>query len=104
MADIKTDEHIGRAALLKRIEASPLVKNYLMLRGSQTLINGILDLIKRQPADDVSEVIKCKDCKNWGGVTFGNVCSRWSAPLAGMKNCTKPDDFCSYGERKVDNG
>lgn len=45
-------------------------------------------------------VVRCKDCKQWGGVTFGNVCRRWSAPLAGMKNCTKPDDFCSYGERR----
>lgn len=51
---------------------------------------------------NVSEVIKCKDCKNWGGVVFGNACKRWSAPLAGMKNCTQPDDFCSYGERKGD--
>ena len=46
------------------------------------------------------EVVRCKECKSWGGVTFGNICRRWSAPLAGMKNCTGPDDFCSYGERK----
>lgn len=46
-------------------------------------------------------VIRCKDCQHYGGVAFGNVCRRWSAPLAGMKNCTKPDDFCSYGERRT---
>ena len=45
-------------------------------------------------------LLRCKDCTHWGGVVFGNVCRRWSAPLAGMKNCTGPDDFCSYGERK----
>ena len=45
-------------------------------------------------------VVRCKDCKNYGGVAFGDVCRRWSAPLAGMKNCTRPNDFCSYGERK----
>lgn len=95
-------EYIEREALLKRIEASPLISNYLILRDSQSLvINGILDLINKQPAVDVGEIIKCKDCKNWGGVTFGNVCSRWSAPLAGMKNCTQLDDFCSYAEKKV---
>ena len=53
-------------------------------------------------ASDLVVVLRCKDCKHWGGVVFGNVCSRWSAPLAGMKNCTKPDDFCSYGERRSD--
>jgi len=47
--------------------------------------------------------VRCKDCTQWGGVPFGNVCRRWSAPLAGMKNCTGPDDFCSYGERKISN-
>ena len=49
---------------------------------------------------DYVEVVRCKNCEFWGGVIFGNVCRRWSAPLAGMKNCTMPDDFCSYGERR----
>ena len=49
---------------------------------------------------DVESVVRCKDCIQWGGVAFGNVCRRWSAPLAGMKNCTGPEDFCSYGQRK----
>lgn len=51
-------------------------------------------------AADVVEVVRCKNCIHWGGVTFGNTCRRWSALLAGMKNCTQPDDFCSCGERK----
>lgn len=59
--------------------------------------------INEQRTVDAVEVVRCKDCEFWGGVTFGNVCRRWSAPLAGMKNCTKPDDFCSYGERKMVN-
>ena len=52
---------------------------------------------------EMEPVIRCKDCQHYGGVVFGNVCRRWSAPLAGMKNCTKPDDFCSYGERRTNN-
>ena len=47
---------------------------------------------------DVVEVIRCKDCAHYGGITFGNICRRWSG--LNVKNCTKPDDFCSYGERK----
>lgn len=66
---------------------------------SQEAIN---ELVQKAPTVDAVEVVRCKDCEFWGGVTFGNVCRRWSAPLAGMKNCTKPDDFCSYGERRTD--
>ena len=48
------------------------------------------------------EVVRCKDCKEWGGVVYGGRCKRWSAPLAGMTLYTNADDFCSYGERKED--
>lgn len=63
---------------------------------------GVEVLVSNQPAVDAVEVCRCKDCEYWGGVVFGNVCRRWSAPLAGMKNCTQSDDFCSYGERRED--
>ena len=46
--------------------------------------------------------VRCKDCKYWGGVTYGYVCSKWSAPLAGFKACTKPEGFCADGERRTD--
>lgn len=55
---------------------------------------------KEAPEVEAVQVVRCKDCAQWGGVVFGNVCRRWSAPLAGMKNCTGPEDFCSYGQRK----
>lgn len=41
--------------------------------------------------DDFVRVVRCKDCKHWD---FGD-CYR--------QELTRPDDFCSYGERK-DNG
>jgi hypothetical protein len=44
------------------------------------------------------KVVMCKDCKHWGGITFGNICRRWTG--LNVKNCTKPTDFCSYGELK----
>ena len=62
-------------------------------------------LEKAMEALDIAEsIVRCEECKQYGGVAFGNVCRRWSAPLAGMKNCTKLDDFCSYAERRADNG
>ena len=65
--------------------------------------NGVIGLLEQAPVVNAVKVVRCKDCTQWGGVPFGNVCRRWSAPLAGMKNCTGPDDFCSYGERKISN-
>lgn len=52
---------------------------------------------KTEPKDMV-EVVRCKDCEYWGGITFGNICRRWTG--LNVKNCTKPTDFCSYGERR----
>lgn len=96
-------EFIEREGLLKRIKASPLITNYLTMRGSQYLVNGILDLIKKQPATDVSEIIRCKDCKNGfrrqkesSKLNF-YWCSKWN-------NIMRDSDFCSFGERYVDDG
>ena len=50
------------------------------------------------PTADVAEVVRCKDCVNWGGVTFGFVCRKFSGLYT--KICMHADNFCSYGERK----
>ena len=57
-------------------------------------------IVMAAPTVDAVEVVRCKDCKYWGGVTFGYVCSRWSAPISGFKTCTKAEGFCADGERK----
>ena len=46
-----------------------------------------------KPADDVVEVVRCKDCKWWhtDGCAF-----RKDA----VKDLPAADDFCSHGERK----
>lgn len=86
---------ISRNDLLKKIDEMPLYWKY------EKAVSYIRDIIKLSPAVDAVEAVRCKDCKHYGGVVFGNGCRRWSAPLAGMKNCTKPNDFCSYGERRA---
>ena len=57
----------------------------------------VKSLIQKQPAEDVVEVVRCKDCKYWqdnnGGYPHEEC--KWS------ENETPDlDDFCSYGERK----
>ncbi len=87
-------EYIEREALLKRLNASPLITNYRIMRGSQLLIDGILDLVQKQPAADVVEVVRCKDCKHF---TAGYCCR----DIKGRSQMHYMGDnaFCSYGAK-----
>lgn len=49
-----------------------------------------LDEIRHAPTIDAEVVVRCKDCEH----EFGGRCS-----VCGFQK-RKPDDFCSYGERK----
>ena len=42
--------------------------------------------------DELTEVVRCKDCKHWA---CGDCC---------RLELSRPNDFCSYGERREDNG
>lgn len=48
-------------------------------------------LLDEIPAADVVPVVRCKDCKHYD---IGGSCI-----ICGFQS-RKPDDFCSYGERK----
>lgn len=50
-----------------------------------------IEAINAIPAADVAPVVRCKECK-WAGGDF--VCYR------GVMVQHKPEDFCSYGERR----
>lgn len=48
------------------------------------------------PTVDAVEVVRCKDCKNYGDEYF--------CPLRSLADYTDPDDYCSMGERQEDDG
>ena len=54
----------------------------------------IVNLVKKQPTADVVEVVRCKDCKH---LMFSDMYGECSQAHMGI---VRPDDFCSYGERK----
>ena len=58
--------------------------------------------ILRQAAADVAEVVRCKNCKwfadNNGGEWYG--CKMFHVVRITPEDAPKPDDFCSYGERR----
>lgn len=91
-------EYIERDFLIKRLEVSPLFSNFAT--GGIFIKAGVIDLIEKQTAADVEEVVRCKDCVNWGGVTHGFVCRKFSG--IETRICMGADQFCSYGERKTE--
>ena len=94
-------EYIEREALLKDISETVV----FTVSAKQTLpttemrgANKVIDRIKYAPTTDVVEVVRCKDCKYWGGVTFGYVCHRFSGTY--IRNETRENDYCSYGIKR----
>ena len=58
--------------------------------------------VRDVPTADVVPVVRCKDCKwfadNNGGQWYG--CKMFQVVRITPEDAPKPDDFCSYGERK----
>ena len=99
-------EYIAREVLLAQLRAmesynvSPIYR-----RGYDDCVEAIL----KAPAADVVPVVRCKDCKwfvdNNGGEWYG--CKMFQVVRITPEDAPKPDDFCSYGERRdgdTDNG
>ena len=89
------DEYIKREALVHRLK-SPYLFN---------ITQRIFDIISEIPAP----VVRCKNCKwfadNNDGEWYG--CQMFHVVLITPEDAPKPNDFCSYGERKdggADNG
>lgn len=95
---------------LKRKEAILTVRGYAkhsIDKGRKSLDTvddaiHMCDEIDRLPAADVVPVVRCKDCKwfadNNGGQWYG--CQMFQVVRITPEDAPKPDDFCSYGERK----
>lgn len=83
----------------KRLKCSPIF-NYFGEDGI-FIREAVLDIIEKFATDhseDVVEVVRCKDCVNWGGVTYGFVCRKFSG--IDTKICMGAEHYCSYGERR----
>ena len=66
-----------------------------------------LRVIESAPAADVVEVVRCKDCKHCKTIFPEKEIGKeprqaWICML--FKCEIKPNDFCSYGERRESNG
>ena len=78
----------------------------------KTCMHNVLDAI---PAVDAVKVVRCKDCKSFeeqhswvNGYTNKKeccgYCRHWDYEPGSSPNQVDGDDFCSYGERRCNNG
>lgn len=90
-------EYIDRAAAVKVIlrERKPT---------NSVAQNRMLSIIQRDLltmcAADVAPVVRCKDCKHYDMGVCLKIYSDGSVHPAAWQS-RKPEDFCSYGERKA---
>ena len=64
--------------------------------------NGLIGLIEKAPTIDAVPVVRCRECKHCDPENYH--CDHPMGTAAPLRR--KPDDFCSYGDRKegADNG
>ena len=79
--------------------------------GYMDTANGILSAVNyirnNVTRVDAVEVVRCRDCKRcFKHTTKRNRQKMWICMRNELDVCVRPDDFCSYGERKegADNG
>lgn len=76
--------------------------NYDNVNGNEHFINGVesvMEYVEELPAADAVPVVRCRECKHWTGVALGMRCKWYSFPPDTLVY-SKPDDFCSWGQRK----
>ena len=100
MADL-----IDRAALVAEFKRLTLGENSLIER---VFADGVYAVIETRPAVDAVEVVRCKDCKHRklrhhrGGEIWYQCANEAAGMASGVE--LKDNDFCSYGERREDDG
>lgn len=111
MEGIRIAECVEREATIKRIKEVYCAgcNSYNGVRCRACGTGDAIDMIEDAPAADVAPVVRCKNCKwfadNNDGEWYG--CQMFHVVLITPEDAPKPNDFCSYGERKdggADNG
>ena len=85
------DEYISREAALKDFESCNA-------ENPRWTPQRVKTLLLRQPAADVAEVVRCKDCK------YGDYDSKPNGAMVCLRTkdgfWREETDFCSYGKRR----
>ena len=86
------------------IDADAFLKDILTAGIGKTIIeyseSDIGYMIRKRPTVDAVEVVRCMDCIHCDPENYH--CDHYMGTAAPLRR--KPDDFCSYGERKDGDG
>ena len=89
---------------MARLIDADAMRDYWLENGENEYVydtNAVLDSIDSQPTVDAVEVVRCRDCKRcFKHTTKRNRQKMWICMRNEVDVCVRPDDFCSYGERK----
>lgn len=90
------EEYISRAKTLKAIKGS-VSEVFNIASNAGRMHQKITEIVESVPAADVAPVVRCRECKHWGGVDeYGD---GYCKNPDGIDNIAKENDFCSYGEK-----
>lgn len=88
--------YIDAEALIEQMEAdAEHIDNYIV----KMALYSSIDDVKNAPTADVVEVVRCKDCADWQTDWVPSCGDNGSHYCATMDRITKPNDYCSCGER-----
>ena len=87
---------IDADALLDRLEM--LRRNYTLKAGYRDAMTDAIGEVRDALTIDAVPVVRCKDCNHCDPENYH--CDHYMGTVAPLSR--KPDDFCSYGERKDD--
>ena len=101
MENVATEEFISRTEALEDFESCNAENPYWTPQRVKTLL-------LRQPAADVAEVVRCKDCKMWEKQNIFEHSDTGRMRRGGYCMCSRftryEDDFCSFGEYQTNTG
>ena len=101
-------EYFEREALIKKLRIMPIPKQAgsanTWLDNCAAGVNAAIREVASFPAADVAPVVRCKDCKSSCKDGNGRTCEGYWYELSEFAVPVKDDDFCSYGEPKMDGG
>lgn len=91
-------KYISQEAAIKTLrKAEALYRKCMVSQVRADMIDHCIKLVNDVPTADVVEVVRCGECRY-------NPKRSWvHCPMTGA-DTRKPNDFCSYGKRRVDNG
>ena len=86
--------------LIRRGDVIKLVRNSLNDLEYSRENDSFVFKIEAIPPVTAMEVVRCRDCEHYMAWLDGKICGR----MGSYYGDTKPDDYCSRGERREENG